>query len=79
LLCDIGMPDMDGYALIKQIRTWAPEKGGNLPAIALTAYAGEMNQQQALAAGFQLHIAKPVDPEQLVQAIVQLLGPVITP
>jgi CheY-like chemotaxis protein len=73
LLCDIGMPEMDGYALIRQIRKWTPEQGGNIPAIALTAYAGEINQQQALAAGFQTHISKPVEPEQLVEAIVHLL------
>lgn len=71
LLCDIGMPEMDGYSLIRQIRKWAPEQGGNIPAIALTAYAGEMNQQQALAAGFQMHISKPVEPEKLVQSIIQ--------
>ncbi|BAZ29880.1 putative two component hybrid sensor regulator [Cylindrospermum sp. NIES-4074] len=75
LLCDIGMPEMDGYFLIRQIRRWAPEQGGTIPAIALTAYAGEINQQQALAAGFQVHISKPVDPEKLVQTIVQLLRP----
>mgnify|MGYP002777085149 CR=1 FL=1 len=73
LLCDIGMPEMNGYSLIQQIRKWTPEQGGNIPAIALTAYAGEINQQQALAAGFQLHIAKPVEPEKLIQAIVHLL------
>ncbi len=56
LLCDIGMPDMDGYSLIQQVRKWSPEQGGNIPAIALTAYAGEINQQHALAAGFQMHI-----------------------
>ncbi|MEG4067322.1 PAS domain S-box protein [Microcoleus sp. Pol11C2] len=73
LLCDIGMPDMDGYALIRQIRKWSPEQGGTIPAIALTAYAGEINQQQALAAGFQIHISKPVEPEELVKAIARLL------
>jgi CheY-like chemotaxis protein len=73
LLCDIGMPEMDGYCLIRQIRKWSPEKGGTIPAIALSAYAGEINQQQALAAGFHMHISKPVEPEKLVQAIVQLL------
>ncbi|HEY9617248.1 MAG TPA: ATP-binding protein, partial [Microcoleaceae cyanobacterium] len=72
LLCDIGMPEMDGYALIRQIRTWPPDQGGNIPAIALTAYAGEINQQQALAAGFHMHISKPVEPEKLVQAVIQL-------
>ncbi|MEG4146783.1 PAS domain S-box protein [Microcoleus sp. Pol12B5] len=73
LLCDIGMPEMDGYALIRQIRKWSPQQGGTIPAIALTAYAGEINQQQALAAGFQIHISKPVEPDELVQAIARLL------
>ncbi|MBD2541886.1 PAS domain S-box protein [Coleofasciculus sp. FACHB-SPT36] len=73
LLCDIGMPEMDGYALIRQIRKWSPQQGGTIPAIALTAYAGEINQQQALAAGFGMHISKPVEPEELVQAIARLL------
>ncbi|MBH8553863.1 PAS domain S-box protein [Nostocaceae cyanobacterium CENA357] len=76
LLCDIGMPEMDGYALIRQIRKWSHKQGGTLPAIALTAYAGEINQQQALTAGFQMHIPKPVEPEMLMQAIVQLLHPI---
>ncbi len=75
LLCDIGMPEMDGYALMRHIRGLPPEQGGNLPAIALTAFAGEINQKQALAAGFQLHISKPVEPDQLVQAIVRVLHP----
>ncbi|WP_413201241.1 PAS domain S-box protein [Nostoc piscinale] len=73
LISDIGMPDVDGYMLIRQIRQLTPEQGGNVPAIALTAYAGEINQQQALTAGFQLHIPKPVDPDALVKAIASLL------
>ncbi|MEG4582941.1 ATP-binding protein, partial [Microcoleus sp. MON1_C5] len=73
LLCDIGMPEMDGYALIRQIRKWSPQQGGMIPAIALTAYAGEINQQQALAAGFQIHVSKPVEPDELVNAIARLL------
>ncbi|MBD2000040.1 response regulator [Leptolyngbya sp. FACHB-541] len=72
LLSDIGMPDMDGYALLKQVRSLPPEQGGNIPAIALTAYAGELNQQQALTAGFQQHLAKPVEPEELIKAIAAL-------
>lgn len=74
LLCDIGMPDMDGYMLVRQVRALAPEQGGQIPAIALTAYAGEFNQKQALAAGFQRHLAKPVEPNELVKAIVTLLS-----
>jgi PAS domain S-box-containing protein len=73
LIADIGMPQIDGYKLIHQIRQLSTEEGGQIPAIALTAYAGETNQQQALAAGFQRHLPKPVDPETLVQTIEQLL------
>lgn len=73
LISDIGMPNVDGYMLLKQIRTLMPELGGQVPAIALTAYAGEYNQQQILAAGFQVHIAKPVEPEALVMAVANLL------
>jgi CheY-like chemotaxis protein len=56
-----------------QIRTRTLEQGGKIPAIALTAYAGELDQQQALAAGFQQHIAKPVEPEELLRAIAHLV------
>jgi CheY-like chemotaxis protein len=73
LLSDIGMPDMDGYMLLQQVRALPPEQGGQIPAIALTAYAGDVNQQQALAAGFQRHIAKPVEPNELIAAIVNLI------
>ena len=73
LLCDIGMPDMDGYMLVRQVRSLPPQQGGQIPAIALTAYAGDFNQKQALAAGFQRHLAKPVEPNELVKAIVTLL------
>ncbi|AFY46164.1 PAS domain S-box [Nostoc sp. PCC 7524] len=74
LLSDIGMPEMDGYMLVRQIRKWSPEQGGQIPAIALTAYAGEIDHQQALAAGFQKHIPKPAETVELVMAIAQLLG-----
>ncbi|MEH1783419.1 MAG: AAA family ATPase [Nostoc sp.] len=74
LISDIGMPEMDGYMLMRQIRSLEPEQGGTIPAIALTAYAGEMDHQQAIAAGFQQHISKPVDPEELVKAIAILVG-----
>ncbi|NMG06318.1 PAS domain S-box protein [Brasilonema sp. UFV-L1] len=74
LLADIAMPQMDGYTLLHQVRAMPPEQGGATPAIALTAYAGEMNQQEAIAAGFQLHIPKPVDPEVLIEAIAQIVS-----
>jgi len=73
IISDIGMPEMDGYMLMRQIRSLQPEQGGTIPAIALTAYAGEIDQQQAIAVGFQQHISKPVDPEELVKAIASLL------
>ena len=73
LIADIGMPHIDGYTLIRQIRQLSPEQGGQIPAIALSAFAGEINQQQALAAGFGMHISKPVQPEELVTAIAHLL------
>jgi PAS domain S-box-containing protein len=72
LLSDIGMPEMDGYMLMQQVRAMPRDQGGQIRAIALTAYAGEMNQQQALAAGFQQHIAKPVVPATLVQEVRKL-------
>ncbi|OUL34202.1 hybrid sensor histidine kinase/response regulator [Nostoc sp. T09] len=74
LISDIGMPDMDGYTLIRQIREKSPDQGGTIPAIALTAYAGEIDQQQALTAGFQQHISKPIEPEVLMQAILTIVG-----
>ncbi|GAA6619460.1 response regulator [Scytonema sp. NUACC26] len=70
LVSDIGMPEMDGYMLMRQIREI--EQGKQIPAVALTAYAGEIDRQQAQSAGFQKHISKPIEPETLVQAIVSL-------
>ncbi|MER3587616.1 MAG: diguanylate cyclase, partial [Mastigocladus sp. ERB_26_1] len=72
LVSDIGMPETDGYMLMRQIRALESEQENKILAIALTAYAGEVNQKQALAAGFQQHIAKPVTPEILVEAIRNL-------
>ncbi|HEY9797648.1 MAG TPA: PAS domain S-box protein, partial [Leptolyngbyaceae cyanobacterium] len=72
LLSDIGMPDIDGYMLMQQVRTLPPEQGGQIPAIALSAYAGEINYQQAIAAGFQSHVSKPVEPAELVAVVTSL-------
>ncbi|TBR61138.1 histidine kinase [Westiellopsis prolifica IICB1] len=74
LLSDIGMPDIDGYMLMQQVRNLPPEEGGQIPAIALTAYAGEIDYQQALSAGFQKHVSKPVDPVKLIEVITRLVG-----
>lgn len=73
LLSDIGMPQVDGYMLIRTLRERPPEKGGLLPAIALTAYATENDRQQALNAGFNHHLSKPIDPQLLIQTICNLL------
>jgi PAS domain S-box-containing protein len=72
LVSDIGMPEMDGYELIQQIRKLPTERGGRISAIALTAYASETDQQQALTAGFQSHLSKPVDPFELVTEVSRL-------
>ena len=72
LISDIGMPEMDGYNLIRQIRSMV--KGKQVLAIALTAYAGEVDRQQAIAAGFQEHVTKPVAPDTLIQIIQQQLN-----
>ncbi|BAY64161.1 PAS/PAC sensor hybrid histidine kinase [Calothrix brevissima NIES-22] len=74
LVTDISMPDMDGYALLRQLRTWSQEQGGQIPAIALTAFARQYDRQQAMQAGFQVHLPKPVNPEELVAAIVKLVS-----
>jgi hypothetical protein len=74
LLVDIAMPGEDGYTLIRRVRALPVRQKASVPAAALTAYAREDQRQAALAAGFQLHIAKPVDPPQLVRSITQLLG-----
>ncbi|MDM9384807.1 PAS domain S-box protein [Chlorogloeopsis sp. ULAP01] len=74
LLSDIGMPGEDGYALIRQIRQLPLEQGGQIPAAALTAYAREGDRLQALAAGFQMHIPKPIEPIQLLTVVAKLAG-----
>ncbi|MBW4559677.1 MAG: response regulator [Mojavia pulchra JT2-VF2] len=77
LVSDLSMPDIDGYTLMRQVRAWTPEEGGTIPAIALTAFARKYDQQQALQAGFQMHLAKPLNPEELVIAIAELIGVMI--
>ncbi|WP_242059268.1 MULTISPECIES: ATP-binding protein [Nostoc] len=74
LLSDIGMPETDGYMLMRQVKTLQALQAKQIPAIALTAYAGEINQQQALESGFQKHMSKPVEPEELVKAIATLIA-----
>ena len=70
LLCDIAMPEVDGYQLIRQVRSRAPEAGGKVPAIALTAYAVIPSMVEAsLRSGFQAHLSKPMEPDDLVRAV----------
>lgn len=82
LISDIGMPQEDGYWLIRQVRLFeasrseslSVETGGQIPAIALTAYANEVDRQQAIESGFQAHLAKPVEPVQLALLVANLVG-----
>ncbi|MFN6583342.1 MAG: PAS domain S-box protein [Aulosira sp. ZfuVER01] len=74
LVSDIGMPEADGYTLIRQLRSLPSEQGGQIPAVALTAYARSEDRTRALLAGFQLHIPKPVNPAELVAVVANLAG-----
>jgi PAS domain S-box-containing protein len=74
LISDIGMPDEDGYALLRRVRALEPENGGGIPAIALTAYARTQDRRAALLAGFQSHVAKPVEAAELIAVIANLAG-----
>ena len=74
LVSDIGMPLMDGYALIEKVRQLSAENGGRIPAAALTAYAGVEDRERALSAGYQMHIQKPVEPAKLTTVVASLAG-----
>jgi signal transduction histidine kinase len=74
LIADLGMPGMDGYALIEQVRALDPDFGGHTPAIAVTGYASPLDRLRALQAGYQNHVAKPVEPQELAIVIASLTG-----
>jgi CheY-like chemotaxis protein len=74
LISDIEMPDEDGYQLIRKIRDRDPEDGGDVPAVALTAYARSEDRMRALSAGYQMHLAKPFEPAELSVVIASLAG-----
>jgi CheY-like chemotaxis protein len=74
LICDIAMPDEDGYAVIRKVRQLPPDKGGDIPAIALTAYGRSEYRTRALEAGFQLHVVKPVKPDELAGVIQDVIN-----
>jgi PAS domain S-box-containing protein len=74
IVSDIGMPELDGYAFIRKIRALPPDAGGRTPAVALTAYARSEDAQRAFAAGYQMHVTKPVEPAQLATVVANLGG-----
>ena len=74
LICDIGMPHEDGYALIRKVRETEAKQGGNTPAIALTGYARIEDRMRALAAGFQMFIPKPVEANELTTTVANLIA-----
>jgi PAS domain S-box-containing protein len=74
LICDLGMPEEDGYALITRVRALPAERGGRTPAAALTAYVRPEDRMKVLRAGFQLHVPKPVEPAELVAVVANLAG-----
>jgi len=74
IVSDIAMPGEDGYSLIRRVRALGPEAGGRIPAIALTAYSRTKDRVHALAAGFQMHVPKPVNASELAHAITSIIG-----
>ncbi len=74
LVSDIGMPGEDGYSLIRKVRALCPQQGGQIPAVALTAYARTEDRTKAIAQGFQIHIPKPVEPIELATVVASLAG-----
>jgi signal transduction histidine kinase len=74
IVSDISMPEVDGYSFVRRVRTLPAEAGGSTPAIALTAFARELDRREAAAAGYQRHIAKPVVPAALVAAVAEVLA-----
>jgi CheY-like chemotaxis protein len=74
LVSDIGMPQVDGYELLRRIRALGEAKGGTMPAIALTAFARSEDRTRALRAGFLVHCSKPVEPSELVATVASVTG-----
>jgi two-component system, chemotaxis family, CheB/CheR fusion protein len=74
LVSDIGLPEMDGYALIGELRRRPTDRGGSIPAVALTAYSEEGSRRQAIEAGFQEHLSKPADPQAFLTVVARLAG-----
>ena len=72
VLCDIGMPGQDGFAFIRQLRMHSSERGGRIPAAAVTAYARTEDRLRILSAGFQMHLTKPIQSEELLTIVASL-------
>ncbi|MGG6263888.1 PAS domain-containing protein [Leptolyngbya sp. AN03gr2] len=72
LISDIGMPNEDGYALIQKVRSLSPDRGGTIPAVALTAFARQEDRIAAIESGFQMHLSKPIEPDRLIAAVKSL-------
>jgi CheY-like chemotaxis protein len=72
IVSDIGMPDIDGYEFIRRVRAMGAEEGGRTPAAALTAFARSEDRTRALRAGYQTHVAKPVEPAELTAVVASL-------
>ena len=73
LVSDLGMPDVDGFELLARVRALGPEHGGNVPAVALTAFARSEDRLRALEAGFRAHISKPVEPSELIATVARMV------
>src|SRR6266516_931885 len=74
LIIDIGLPDEDGYALIRKARALLDERGEKIPAVALTAYSSEQDRKHALSARFEIHMPKPPGPRELIDVVGRLTG-----
>ena len=74
LVSDIGMPDVDGYELLRRVRALGAARGGKVPAIALTAFARSEDRTRALRAGFMVHVSKPVEPSELIASVASVAG-----
>ena len=74
IVSDIRMPGKDGYSFIREVRMHEARRGGRAPAVALTAHASAEDRAAALTAGFDVHLAKPVDPDNLALTVSQLIG-----
>jgi CheY-like chemotaxis protein len=74
IVSDLGMPEHDGYDLIRAVRALPTERGGAIPAAALSAFARSEDRRRAIMAGFQTHVAKPVEPAELVAIVASLAG-----